>query len=342
MKIVSLFSGCGGLDLGFSNAGFQMAFANDNDRDVWETYEANHGLEINKKSISEIDASEIPDAVGIIGGPPCQSWSLAGAMRGIKDKRGQLFYEYIRILKEKQPLFFLAENVAGILSSTHLPEFKKIIAEFEKLGYNVSYKLVNAKDYGVPQDRKRVIIVGYHKSLKKSFQFPLLSVKAATLKDAIANLPNSMPAKEKNYANESIKVANHEHMNGGFSTLYMSRNRRRSWNEPSFTIQAGGRHAPLHPGSCEMIRSENERWKFSSSNKNDYRRLSVRECARIQTFPDSFIFKYKNIAAGYKMIGNAVPVRLGEVFAKKIMEDLKGKREKMVWSTSLIREHAAA
>ena len=111
LKIVSLFSGCGGLDLGFAKAGFELVYANDNDPVVWETFEKNHNISIEKKSLFEIKSIEIPQSDGIIGGPPCQSWSLAGEMRGANDERGQLFYEYIRVLKSKKPNFFLAENV---------------------------------------------------------------------------------------------------------------------------------------------------------------------------------------------------------------------------------------
>ncbi len=140
MKIISLFSGCGGLDLGFIQAGFKLVFANDNDNVVWETFEKNHSVPIDKRSLFDIKSREIPEADGIIGGPPCQSWSLAGEMRGAKDERGQLFYEYIRVLKDKKPKFFLAENVPGIVSSTHLPEFKRIIKKFSSVGYEVSYR----------------------------------------------------------------------------------------------------------------------------------------------------------------------------------------------------------
>src|SRR3989344_2439231 len=157
MKIASFFSGAGGHDLGFSNAGFKIVFANDNWKGGWETFEKNHGLPINKKSITELTPEEIPKVVGFIGGPPCQSWSLAGAMRGINDSRGQLFYNYINLINEKKPLFFLAENVAGILSPTHYGEFIKIIEAFKQIGYNVSYKLLDARFYGVPQNRERII-----------------------------------------------------------------------------------------------------------------------------------------------------------------------------------------
>jgi len=321
MRIISLFSSVGGLDLGFENAGFKVVYANDIDKDVKETFEKNHSLELDNRSIIDVKSDEIPDAEGIVGGPPCQSWSLAGAMRGINDKRGQLFYEYIRILKDKQPLFFLAENVPGIISKTHLPEFLKLLKEFEKVGYNVSYKLLNAKEFGVPQERKRVFVVGFRKDIGKKFSFPQSDKNKISLKEAIGDLPESKPAKDKNKANENLKIRNHEHMNGGFSTIYMSRNRRKNWEDQSFTIQAGGRHAPLHPSSTKMVKVGKDEWKFKEKDA-DYRRLSVRECARIQTFPDNFEFIYDQIAKGYKMIGNAVPVKLAEAIAKKIKKDL--------------------
>jgi len=236
----------------------------------------------------------------------------------------QLFYDYIRILKDKQPKFFLAENVAGILHPKHGDAFTNIIQEFENCGYSVSYKLLNTNDYDVPQDRLRLIIIGYHKSLNKKFEFPKTSPKKPKLKDAIFDLRLAKPAKEGNKANDEkdLSFVNHEYMTGGFSTIYMSRNRVRSWDEPSFTIQAGGRHAPLHPQAPKMLFVEQNKRIFVPEKEELYRRLSVRECARIQTFPDDFIFKYKNIADGYKMIGNAVPVNFAYYLAKQIYEDL--------------------
>lgn len=326
MRIISLFSSCGGLDLGFHNAGFNIVFANDNDTAVWETYQKNFNYKIDGRSIVEITSEELPDAEGIIGGPPCQSWSLAGEMLGIKDKRGKLFYEYIRVLKDKKPLFFVAENVPGILSKTHIAAFRGILKEFETAGYNVTYKLLNAADYGVPQERKRVVIVGYRKDLGIIFEFPkppLSRDKFVTLKEAIGDLPDAVPAQPKNYANKELVIPNHEYMVGSFSTIYMSRNRLKGWDECSFTIQAGGRHAPLHPSSTKMKKVEEDKWIFDSE-KPKYRRLSIREAARIQTFPDSFKFYYKNLADGYKMVGNAVPVKLAQAIANQIMTDLKG------------------
>lgn len=325
MKIASFFSGAGGLDLGFTNAGFEIVFANDNWEGCWETFEKNHGIEINKNSITDVKPEEIPEVVGFIGGPPCQSWSLAGMMRGINDSRGRLFYDYIKLIQAKKPLFFLAENVAGILSPKHRPEFLKIVEAFKSIGYNVTFKLLDAQYYGVPQERKRVIIVGYHEKLGKSFEFPKASLLKLTLKHAIKDLPEPIPAREFNKTNgDTLKVFNHEYMNGGFSSIYMSRNRVRSWDEPSFTIQAGGRHAPIHPQAPKMKFIDPNRREFVKGSEHLYRRLSVRECARIQTFPDNFIFYYKDVADGYKMIGNAVPVKFAEAIAKKIMEDLRG------------------
>lgn len=145
------------------------------------------------------------------------------------------------------------------------------------------------------------------------------------MQDAIGDLKDTaLPALERNQTNgEACSLPNHEYLTGGFSTMYMSRNRVRSWDEQSFTIQAGGRHAPIHPQAPKMeLVSKNKRI-FLPGKEHLYRRLSVRECARIQTFPDDFIFQYKKVTAGYKMIGNAVPVNLAYFLATQIKEQLK-------------------
>ena len=191
-------------------------------------------------------------------------------------------------------------------------------------GYDLSFKMLNAADYNVPQDRKRVIFVGIRKDLKKDFQFPSPLNKKVSLEEAIGDLRDSeVPAKDKNQTNkESCKIPNHEYMIGGFSTMYMSRNRVRAWDEQSFTIQAGGRHAPIHPQAPKMELVGKNHRIFVLGKEDLYRRLSVRECARIQTFPDDFIFYYKNISAGYKMIGNAVAVNFAEILANQIKSTL--------------------
>lgn len=323
-SVIALFSGCGGLDLGFSQAGFKVDWANEYDRNIWETYEANHPqTKLDKRDIRNISATEIPDCIGIIGGPPCQSWSEGGSQKGIEDERGQLFLDYIRVLTNKQPLFFLAENVSGILHRKHSQAFEAIINSFQNAGYSTSYQLINTKDYGIPQDRKRVIIVGYRTDLKQEFDFNLLDKVPTTLnlKNAIWDLKDSaIPALPTQKTNgDNCSVVNHEYLIGGFSSMYLSRNRMRMWHEPSFTIQASGRQAPLHPQASKMIQESKDRFVFDLANSTSpYRRLSVRECARIQTFPDPFKFYYKNLADGYRMIGNAVPVNLAYKIAKII------------------------
>jgi DNA (cytosine-5)-methyltransferase 1 len=186
--------------------------------------------------------------------------------------------------------------------------------------------MLNVSDYGVPQDRKRVFFVGYRSDLGIEFEFPQPTTleNKIPLSKAIGDLKDNVLAAQKgNITNgEKCLVPNHEYMTGGFSTIYMSRNRVRSWDEVSFTIQAGGRHAPCHPQAPKFQFVEQNVRIFVPGKEDLYRRLSVRECARVQTFPDSFKFYYKNIADGYKMIGNAVPVRMANVLAKKILTDL--------------------
>lgn len=325
MNLISLFSGAGGLDLGFEMAGFKTLWANEYDKEIWETYAKNFPYTVlDRRSIVQIEDHEIPDAIGLIGGPPCQSWSEAGKLKGIEDHRGQLFFEFIRILRAKKPLFFLAENVSGMLAKRHKNALENIKAHFAKSGYRLSIKLLNAHDYQVPQDRKRLFFVGMREDLGVDFQFPNPVADKQFLKDAIWDLRNSaLPAEKKTYTNgEKCQVPNHEYMTGGFSSIYMSRNRVRAWDEPSFTIQAGGRHAPIHPQAPRMILVEKDKRIFVPEKEHLYRRLSVRECARIQTFPDTHIFYYKNLTAGYKMVGNAVPPLLAYHLAKEIKKSL--------------------
>ena len=326
MDIVSLFAGCGGMDLGFQMAGFNVVWANEFDKTIWDTYRANHPkTTLNTKSIKEVTLDEIPECEGIIGGPPCQSWSLAGSMKGINDERGQLFFEYLRILKGKQPKFFIAENVPGMRSKAHDAEFANIKLLFSQCGYTVADYMVNASDYSVPQDRKRVILVGYRTDLNKFFWLPEKH-KKITLRDAIADLPPSLPSLPKDQANPPYFLAfqNQEHMTGPYSYNYMSRNRVRAWDDQSFTILASGRHAPQHPSAPFMENVQKDVCRFKPGHEDKYRRLSVRECARIQTFPDSYRFLYTKVANGYKMVGNAVPVMLAKHLADQIKDDLNG------------------
>ena len=328
MQIISLFAGAGGLDLGFKKAGFNTIWANEYDKEIWETFEKNFSnTQLDRRSIINIPSEDIPQTLGLIGGPPCQSWSEAGKSRGIDDDRGQLFFEFIRVLRDKKPLFFLAENVSGMLGSRHSEALENIKNHFIDSGYNLSFELLNAKDYGVAQDRKRIFFVGFRKDLNIEFKFPQKFVKKQFLSDVIDNLKdNVISAKEKNYTNASeCKIDNHEYMIGGFSSMFMSRNRVRGWDEPSFTIQAGGRHAPLHPQAPKMELVAKDKRRFVEGSEDLYRRLSIRECARVQSFPDEYKFYYSKLSAGYKMVGNAVPPDLAYVLAKEIIENLKDK-----------------
>ena len=323
MNIVSFFSGAGGLDLGFEKAGFNIIYANEYDKTIWATYEKNHSGYLDKRDIRDIKSEEVPDCIGIIGGPPCQSWSEAGSLRGIEDARGQLFYDYIRIIRDKQPLFFLAENVEGMLAARHKEAVDNITQMFKECGYKLSKTLVNVKDYGIPQDRKRVFFIGIRNDVPGEFIFPAPNGKKLVLKDAISDLKGlEVPALEKNKTNPDIKIMNHEYFIGSYSSMYMSRNRVRAWDEPGFTVQASGRQAQLHPQAPKMVKVEKNKQEFASGYEELYRRMTVRECARIQTFPDDFEFVYTDVNNGYKMVGNAVPVEMAHIIADSIKEFL--------------------
>ena len=306
MKIISLFSGCGGLDLGFERAGFDIPVANEYDPTIWETYKVNHpSTKLIEGDIRNIKESDFPNDVdGIIGGPPCQSWSEAGSLRGINDSRGKLFYDYIRILKSKQPKFFLAENVSGMLADRHSEAVRNIIEMFKECGYDLTVSLVNAKDYGVPQERRRVFYIGFRRDLGVHFKFPIGSTaddkKKLTLRDTIWDLQYT-----------------------AYSPIFMSRNRVKGWDEQAFTVQASGRQCQLHPQAPKMRFIEQNKREFVRGKEHLYRRMTIREIARIQGFPDDFKFIYNYTDDAYKMIGNAVPVNLAYEVAVAIKEALQ-------------------
>ena len=329
MNIISLFSGCGGLDLGFEKAGFNIPIANEFDKTIYETFKVNHpNTRLIEGDIRNIKEEDFPDEIdGIIGGPPCQSWSEAGALRGIDDERGQLFYEYIRILKNKQPKFFLAENVSGMLANRHSDAVKNIVSMFEECGYDVTITLVNAKDYGVAQERKRVFYIGFRKDLAIDFKFPKGSTsdddKKLTLRDIIWDLQDTaVPALPKNKHNPAA-INNNEYFTGSYSTIFMSRNRVKNWDEQAFTVQASGRQCQLHPQAPKMIKHGHNDCRFVEGEEHLYRRMTVREVARVQGFPDDFQFIYTSVDNAYKMIGNAVPVNLAYEVALAIKECLQ-------------------
>lgn len=335
MNVISLFSGCGGLDLGFEKAGFSIPVANEFDKTIWATFKINHpNTHLIEEDIRQITKNDIAPFItgevdGIIGGPPCQSWSEAGSLRGIEDARGQLFFDYIRILKDFKPKFFLAENVSGMLANRHSEAVKNIIGLFEEAGYDVSLTLVNAKDYGVAEERKRVFYIGFRKDLAINFVFPHGSTeddsKKTTLRDIIWDLQDTaVPALPKNKHNPEA-VNNNEYFTGAYSTIFMSRNRVKSWDEQAYTVQASGRQCQLHPQAPKMVKYDKNDCRFVEGMEHLYRRMTVREVARVQGFPDDFKFIYNDVDTGYKMIGNAVPVNLAYEIGlaiKKTLENL--------------------
>lgn len=336
MNIISLFSGCGGLDLGFEKAGFNIKVANEFDKTIWETYEANHPqTHLIKGDIRQIQEKDFPDSVdGIIGGPPCQSWSEAGSLKGIDDDRGKLFFDYIRILKDKKPKFFLAENVSGMLANRNSDAVQHILELFKEAGYEVSLTLVNSKNYGVAQERKRVFYIGFREDLNVDFEFPKGSTEneedQLTLSDIIWDLQDTaIPSLEKNKHNPEA-VNNNEYFTGSFSPIFMSRNRVKSWDEQAYTVQASGRQCQLHPQAPKMVKYGKNDCRFVEDKEHLYRRMTVREIARVQGFPDDFKFIYSNVNDAYKMIGNAVPVNLAYEIAISIKNHLDQVNEKSV------------
>ena len=334
MNVISLFSGCGGLDLGFEKAGFDIPIANEFDKTIWETFKANHPnthlIEGDVRKITtEAMAKYIDGEVdGIIGGPPCQSWSEAGSLKGIKDARGQLFFDYIRILKEFKPKFFLAENVSGMLADRHSEAVQNIVQMFEEVGYDVTLTLVNAKDYGVAEERKRVFYIGFRNDLNIQFGFPKGSTKEdakkITLRDIIWDLKDTaVPSGPKNHHNPEA-INNNEYFTGAYSPIFMSRNRVKGWDEQAYTVQASGRQCQLHPQAPKMVKVGTNDCRFVEGKEELYRRMTIREVARVQGFPDDFKFIYKDTNTAYKMIGNAVPVNLAYEIAVAIKRFLEG------------------
>ncbi len=334
MRLISLFSGCGGLDLGFERAGFDIPVANEFDKTIWETFKVNHPkthlIEGDVRKINKDDIAEFldGDVDGIIGGPPCQSWSEAGALRGIEDERGKLFFDYIRILREFKPRFFLAENVSGMLANRNSEAVKNILHLFEDAGYDVSLTLVNAKNYGVAEERKRVFYIGFRKDLGIDFKFPKGSTeddsKKLTLRDVIWDLKDTaVPSGDKNKHNPEA-INNNEYFTGAYSPIFMSRNRVKSWDEQAFTVQASGRQCQLHPQAPKMVKVGKNDCRFVEGKEDLYRRMTIREVARIQGFPDDFKFIYTDTNNAYKMIGNAVPVNLAYEIAEAIRDTLNG------------------
>ena len=307
MKIVSLFSGAGGLDLGFKQAGHTIVWANDIDKDACATYKKNIGDHIICADIKEIDICTIPDCDIVIGGFPCQGFSIANMNRSIEDERNHLYKFFYSVIKEKQPLFFVAENVKGILSLGQGSVIQRIESDFQEAGYMTSVNLVNMADYGIPQTRQRVIIIGQRKDISNEMMIRIpqktnsrtpdddILHKWVSIKDAISRFPDpDMPNSCLNHIYSAYKV---EFRN-------FTGHRKTDPDKPSPTILARGNGKG---GVCAI------------PHYNGKRRLTIRESAAVQTFPDDFEF-IGAMNSCYRQIGNAVPVHfaylLGVEFKK--------------------------
>lgn len=298
MKITSLFCGAGGLDLGLQQAGHEIIWANDFDPDCIETYHKNIGNHAVLGSIENIPSSSVPLSDVIVGGFPCQGFSQANRLRFEEDKRNKLYLEFLRLVSDNQPRYFLAENVRGILSLGGGAAIKQIEADFSKAGYRVEKKLFNLADYGVPQTRQRVIIAGTRKDLAPSmnFEFPIAThskspsgnfQKWISIGQALEGIPEP---------SEDCTLLNHVCSKYKVTNRNFTGHRTTDANKPSPTILARGNGGG---GVCAI------------QHPNNHRRMSIREQAIIQTFPLHFEFSGK-LNSCYRQVGNAVPVLFGK------------------------------
>lgn len=307
-RVVSLFSGCGGSDAGVIAAGFDVVMANDLLPYARDVYEANHpATDYRVGDVAKIEA--FPEAELLVGCYPCQGFSQGG-LRDPSRKINTLYLEFARALRAIQPKAFIVENVSGMVRKNFAHLLEDQFKVFREAGYRVQAKVLNAVDYGVAQERKRIFIVGIRDNLGVSYEFPEpthgdgKTAAHQTIRDAIGDLPE-WPEGEF-YARE-------------FHWYYLSRNRRQGWDQASKTIVANPRHMPLHPMSPPLRKLEHNVWRFETDAPA--RRFSYREAARLQGFSRDFVFP--DTPAGsldmrYKVAGNAVPPPLFEAVARAL------------------------
>lgn len=312
IRVVSLFSGCGGGDLGllgdfsflgrkYSKLGFEIVWANDILPFAVETYKNNIGKHIVEGDITKIKSSAIPEHDLLVGGFPCQSFSIVGERGGFSDPRGKLYKEMMRILKDKQPQAFIGENVKGLVSIHSGKAIKQIASDFGSVGYDVSYKVLNASYFGVPQKRERVFIIGIRKDKKLEFNFPDKIEEVVPLR---AVIEDDEDVGEKFYfskrAVEGLKRANKAFNKG----------RAQNLDFPCNTISTHLAKVSLN-GTDPVILVK----------PGLYRRLTPKEASRIQSFPDTFTFEGSD-AKKYIQIGNAIPPVLMWHVARSIKEQI--------------------
>ncbi|UAK24378.1 DNA cytosine methyltransferase [Sphingomonas nostoxanthinifaciens] len=296
---VSLFSGCGGSDDGLRAAGFDVLMANDVLAYARDLYTENFGgTEYVLKDIRQI--KHFPSADLLIGCYPCQGFSQAGVRQ--PDRNINFLYrEFVRALRLIKPKAFVVENVSGMVREDNFHLFQNQVVRFRTSGYRVRSAILDARHFGVAQERRRLFFVGIRSDLGETYEFPHPTHRlpgeepsslpqCPTIKDAIGDLP-AWPEGE-------IDVQ-------PFHWYYLSRNRYRGWDEQSKTIVASSRHAPLHPSSPKLLRVHTDKWIFESDAPA--RRISYREAARLQGFGDLRFPETQGIASRYRVIGNAVP-----------------------------------
>ena len=301
MKVVSLFSGAGGLDLGFIAAGNEVVWANDLYADAVETYRANIGDHVVCRDIAEVPSSEIPDCDIVIGGFPCQGFSVANTKRHESDSRNKLYLQLLRVIRDKKPRFFLAENVKGILHFLGGKVYEEILEDMRSLGYQVKSRLFNVADYGVPQKRERVIFVGVRNDIEFDYEFPAPThdkdgahglSRWVGVGEAVAEIPD--PDKPNN-------VPNHVY----------------SKYKLNFNGYIGHRPIdPMMPAPTVTARGDDKGGVVILPHPSNRRRMTGRELATVQSFPLDFEFKGP-LSSVYRQIGNAVPPKFAEAVARQ-------------------------
>ena len=316
LKVASLFCGCGGTDVGllgdfdflgkhYESNGMEIVYANDIDDNACNIFKENFGITPDNRDIREVKSEEIPEFDILTGGFPCQSFSIIAQnpkRLGVKDERGKLFFEMCRILRERQPKCFIAENVKGILTANKKSAFPLIMKEFEESGYDVQYRILNSANYGVPQKRERVIIVGFRKDLNVNFSFPDVEIEDEN---------NFAPFKKVIEKKVDEKYFFSERAVAGMMKKRESMNKGRAQdiNKPCNTV--GAHLAKVSLNSTDPVLMEGKR----------YRRFTPREVARIQSFPDDFELVGSE-AAQYRALGNAIPPVMFWYVAKAVKEEL--------------------
>ena len=330
-KLVSLFSGCGGMDVGFERAGFKRVWANDFDKDAQAIFRLNLG-EIDGRDIREVPVENIPDCDILTAGFPCQPFSNAGNRKGVHDSRGMLYQECLRIIESKKPKVMVFENVKGLMSSKYVDGRKLIdviAADLDEIGYIVTYEVVDSANYEVPQHRQRLILVGVRKDLGITFVFPeKVEQKNLTL-EHILDVPKELPNQTYwNFSPQQEEMIQYIPEGGSWKNIPYEklaprfkriRDDMKKYHAPKFYRRfamneiAGTITASAQPENCGII------------HPHYNRRFTIREIARIQTFPDDFRFiddTTKAIIAMYKVIGNAVPCTLAYHIANAIMNQV--------------------